>query len=130
MKLNPNRNRQAGLTLIEITVVIAVLLGLIAVLFIGVQSYREATNKSRCIMQLSSIQKAVRSYANLNNLTEGAAITMADIVGPETGKLLATEPVCPKSGANYTVTGTVPAPGVVYASCGTDGHVPTDTESW
>ncbi|MBL9156665.1 MAG: prepilin-type N-terminal cleavage/methylation domain-containing protein, partial [Verrucomicrobiales bacterium] len=35
MKLN-NLNKKAGLTLIEVTLVIAVLLGLISVLFIGV----------------------------------------------------------------------------------------------
>jgi type II secretory pathway pseudopilin PulG len=127
MKLNHTRKHEAGLTLIEITVVIAVLLGLIAVLFIGVQNYREATNKSRCIMQISAVQKAVRSHQNLNDVATGGTLTQTDLVG--TGKLIAVAPVCP-SGGTYTWLGTVPAIGTAYLTCSSTGHAPADTAGW
>ncbi len=127
MKITPKRKNESGLTLIEITVVIAVLLGLIAVLFIGVQNYREATNKSRCIMQISAVQKAVRSHQNLNDVATGASLTQTDLVG--TGKLIASAPVCP-SGGTYTWLGTAPAIGTAYLTCSTSGHVPADTSGW
>jgi hypothetical protein len=57
MKLN-NIKHQAGLTLIEVTLVIAVLLGLISVLFIGVSAYKEGSNRSKCILNISNVQKA------------------------------------------------------------------------
>ncbi len=128
MKLTPTRKNEAGLTLIEITVVIAVLLGLIAVLFIGVQNYREATNKSRCIMQISAVQKAVRSHQNLNDVATAGTLTQTDLVGT-TGKLIATAPVCP-SGGTYTWLGTVPAVGTAYLTCSSTGHAPADTAGW
>ncbi len=127
MKLNHTRKHEAGLTLIEITVVIAVLLGLIAVLFIGVQNYREATNKSRCIMQISAVQKAVRSHQNLNDVATGGTLTQTDLVG--TSKLIAVAPVCP-SGGTYTWLGTVPAIGTAYLTCSSTGHAPADAAGW
>ena len=127
MKLNHTRKHEAGLTLIEITVVIAVLLGLIAVLFIGVQNYREATNKARCIMQISAVQKAVRSHQNLNDVATGGTLTQTDLVG--TGKLIAVAPVCP-SGGTYTWLGTVPAIGTAYLTCSSTGHAPSDAAGW
>lgn len=127
MKLNNKNKKQAGLTLIEITVVISVLLGLIAVLFIGVQNYREATNKSRCIMQISAMQKAVRSYQNLENKATGATLGQADIVGD--GKLVAVMPTCP-SGGTYTLASTIPAVGTAALTCNQTGHAPADTSGW
>ena len=127
MKLNHTRKHEAGLTLIEITVVIAVLLGLIAVLFIGVQNYREATNKSRCIMQISAVQKAVRSHQNLNDVATGGTLTQSDLVG--TGKLISVAPICP-SGGTYTWLGTVPAIGTAYLTCNSTGHAPADAAGW
>ena len=80
MKLN-NLKKQAGLTLIEVTLVIAVLLGLISVLFIGVSAYKEGSNRSKCILNISNVQKAVRSYQNLYEVNNGAALAMATIAG-------------------------------------------------
>ena len=48
---------QRGTTLIELSVVIAVLLLLVGVLFIGVSAWRNGANTAACIVNLSSIQK-------------------------------------------------------------------------
>ena len=109
------RFHAAGMTLIEISLVIALLLGLLAVIFLGIGSYRKGSDKAKCKMQLAAAQKAIRSEANFQNLNIGTdfpADTMA--FGP--GLALENEPVCP-SGTAYTWTGTIPAIGVPYGPC-------------
>lgn len=132
MKLNNINKKQAGLTLIEITLVIAVLLGLISVLFIGVKAYKEGSDRSKCILTISSVQKGVRSYQNLYELSEGAALVFDDLVG--SGKMLETLPTCGSQGTiatggtdqpdaaswgagGYDGADVVPATGAPYLVC-------------
>jgi len=129
MKLN-HIKKQAGLTLIEVTLVIAVLLGLISVLFIGVSAYREGSNRAKCILNISNVQKAVRSYQNLYELSVGGTLASTTLIG--TGKMLETTPSCPSSGT-YTYGTTVPAVGTAYLTCSlssSNNHVPTSTTGW
>ena len=65
MKLNLNKKGQAGMTLIEITLVIAVLLGLISVLFIGVAAYKKGSDRAKCILNIATVQKAVRCFSGV-----------------------------------------------------------------
>ena len=129
------RYRQQGLTLIEVSLVIALLLGLIAVLFFGISSYREGADRARCRIQVAQTQKAMRSAANVYNLkaavgaTAGDAITTAQVVGA-TGSL----PTCP-SGGTYTASSTVPALGSLYINCSLPAHAyatgaNTETATW
>ena len=135
MKLN-NTKKQAGLTLIEITLVIAVLLGLISVLFIGVSAYKEGSNRSKCILNISNVQKAVRSYQNLYEKAVGNALPLATIA--VSGKLLETTPGCPSNGTysfNGGTTPAIPPVGTAYMTCSlaaeADGlHAPTSTAGW
>jgi type II secretory pathway pseudopilin PulG len=116
------RFHAAGMTLIEISLVIALLLGLIAVVFLGIGSYRKGSDKAKCKMQLAAAQKAIRSQANFQNLNIAAAFP-ADTMAFGPGLALENAPVCP-SGGTYTWTGTIPAIGVPYGTCGfadTDG---------
>lgn len=131
MKLN-NIKKQAGLTLIEVTLVIAVLLGLISVLFIGVSAYKEGSNRAKCILNITNCQKAVRSYQNMFEKNSADVLTKATLVG--TGKMLETELICPSSGV-YTWLGTIPAIGTAYLTCnfsaGTEAaHIPASTTGW
>src|SRR3984893_3196307 len=71
------RVRQRGTTLIELSVVIAVLLPLVGVLFIGITAWKNDANTAACMISLSSIQKATRGYANMHGLKTGAALTVA-----------------------------------------------------
>ncbi|MDF1740145.1 MAG: type II secretion system protein [Verrucomicrobiales bacterium] len=125
-------NKQAGLTLIEVTLVIAVLLGLISVLFIGVSAYKEGSNRAKCILNISNVQKAVRSYQNLYELSVASTLAKATIIG--SGKMLETDPTC-ASGGTYTYGTAVPAIGTAYLTCslaGTDNsqHNPTSLTGW
>ena len=132
MKLTKN-NKQAGLTLIEVTLVIAVLLGLISVLFIGVSAYKEGSNRAKCILNISNVQKAVRSHQNLYELAPGGALVKATIIG--TGKMLESDPACSSTGGAYTYLEVVPAVGTAYVTCalaGTDSkqHNPASVTGW
>jgi type II secretory pathway pseudopilin PulG len=118
MKYNPilrsKRLNAAGFTLIEISLVIALLLGLIAVVFLGLGSYREGANQATCKMQLAAVQKAVRSYANMQGMQIGAGLTSA--VAFTTGGAMENAPTCP-SGGTYTWLAVVPAIGTPYGDC-------------
>ena len=131
MKLN-NLKKQAGLTLIEVTLVIAVLLGLISVLFIGVTAYREGSNRAKCILNITNVQKAARSYQNLYELAPGVALLPEKIIG--TGLMIETTPVCP-SGGTYTPANVVTAINTPYYTCSKSadadgGHRPKSTTGW
>jgi type II secretory pathway pseudopilin PulG len=127
LKTNNKRARQGGTTLIELSVVIAVLLLLVGVLFIGITAWKNGANKAACLVSISSIQKAVRGYENMNGLTVGGLCPTSVIVG--TGLFFATMPKCP-SGTVYAVTGTVPADGIAYASCTTHPLTTVQTANW
>jgi len=123
LKTISKQSRQRGTTLIELSVVIAVLLLLVGVLFIGVTAWKSGANTAACIVNLSSIQKAARGYANMNSLATGSAELAATLT---TAGFWAVAPTCP-AGGTYTFTGTVPAQGTAYASCSftASGHYPT-----
>src|SRR6476646_9686677 len=113
--------RQRGTTLIELSVVIAVLLLLVGVLFIGITAWKSGANKAACVVNLSSIQKAARGYANMNQLITGSAETTTTLTS---AGFWATAPTCP-AGGTYAFLGTVPAQGSAYVTCTITGHAPT-----
>jgi type II secretory pathway pseudopilin PulG len=115
-----NRARQSGTTLIELSVVIAVLLLLVGVLFIGITTWKRGANTAACVMNLSNIQKAVRGYENMYGLNAGAPLPLATMTS---AGFWTVQPVCPQGGT-YTPTGTVPAPGVAYMTCSITRHAP------
>jgi hypothetical protein len=120
----------AALTLIEVTLVVAVLMALIGTLFIGAASYSEGSSRARCLLNLSNVQKAVRSYQNFYDLAPGSALASTAIIG--TGKLIETAPAC-GSGGTYTYGTTIPATGTAYMSCSlaaTRSHVAANLAGW
>ena len=100
MKLTqtPSIKRKSGMTLLELTVVILVLLSLISILFIGARAWKKGSDRAASILQIRNVQQAMRSHANMQNLNIGATIARTDIIG--TGKFIERDPV-----------GTHPAPG-------------------
>lgn len=125
IKTNTKWARQRGTTLIELSVVIAVILLLVGVLFIGVQAWRDGANRAACLVNQSSWQKAARGYENINLLNPGAALPHANLVGP--ALYFGALPICPSAGA-YTYADVVPVTGVEYLTCSLAGapdlHVP------
>jgi prepilin-type N-terminal cleavage/methylation domain-containing protein len=117
------RVRQRGTTLIELSVVIAVLLLLVGVLFIGITAWKNGANTAACIINLSSIQKAARGYSNMNGLAIAAALPVATLTS---AGFWQTVPTCP-AGGTYTSIAAVPAQGAAYMTCSISGHGPSAT---
>lgn len=67
MKINPPPRvvRYRGLSLIELTIVIATLISLISILFVGARAWRRGSDRACCILTLRNMQVATRSYQNL-----------------------------------------------------------------
>jgi len=143
-KLNTNK----GMTLIELTVVILVLLSLIAVLFIGATAWKEGSDRAQCIVNISNIQKAGRSLQNMYEFAPGDAFDATRVPGdPAPANLkaaitgnasafLETEPLCPSASnatKEYTYTAGFPVVGSLFATCNlaaTKGHTPRTTLGW
>jgi prepilin-type N-terminal cleavage/methylation domain-containing protein len=134
--------RKSGMTLLELTVVILVLLSLISILFIGARAWKRGSDRAGCILNQRNYQQAVRSYANMNNLNPTDSLASGNIgltagtsviVGP--GLFMETEPKCPGSGT-YSVAAdtTIPDISTVALVCskagGTDLHIPQDATGW
>jgi type II secretory pathway pseudopilin PulG len=107
--------RKAGMTLLELTVVILVLLSLISILFIGARAWKKGSDRAANILNIRNVQQAVRAHANVRGLLDGATLASTDIIG--TGKYLNTV-TPPNSDITYTgnFAGTVPAMGTLYLS--------------
>lgn len=110
-----------GVTLIELSVVIAVILVLISVLFIGAKYYRDSAGNAACRIAQSSLQKTADSYMNISGST---SVNMAGLTG--TGLPFPTasaQPSCPGDGTlSFTATS-----GAVSA-VGCSGNDPDHTD--
>jgi type II secretory pathway pseudopilin PulG len=131
------RKFRPGMTLLELTVVILVLLTLISVLFFGATAWKRGSDRATCILQLHSVQKGLRSYANLTGYSPGDNATnlKAQIIG--LGKFIEVQPKCPSLGT-YTFgdtfgVDTIPPVGELYMVCSlaaANDHLPTNTAEW
>ncbi|MFC5049922.1 type II secretion system protein [Rubritalea spongiae] len=121
-----------GVTLIELTVVISMILTLLSGLFLGASYYRNSSSQAVCIAQITQIQKSIRSYQNLEALDYGSRIVETEVIG--TDKAIGPLPQCPLGGS-YTVLDSIPNPGIPFARCDSYGaapqnHFPQDTNGY
>jgi type II secretory pathway pseudopilin PulG len=132
MKLNTrNAKKKAGMTLLELTVVILVLLSLISILFIGARAWKKGSDRAGCIMNIRNIQQAMRGHQNMTNAAATDTIDAETVLIGANG-YLTNPPVCP-GGGDYTYKTTYGATGVVLTTCdlaATQQHVPTNTSDW
>jgi len=128
MKTNNKWARQRGTTLIELSVVIAVILVLASVLFIGVTAWRTQANQAAALVAMTSIQKAVRGEENFNNLAEGAALPHANLVTDKYFGALPTDPT--NSNAPFGYTDVVPVTGTSYTTSTTFTPSAVQTANW
>jgi len=104
-----------GMTLLELTVVILVLLSLISILFIGARAWKKGSDRSANILNVRNIQQAVRGLQNTKEKSATDIVVMAEIFG--TGAYLV-QPIPPKaSGVTaYTFGTTFGAPGLIFTT--------------
>jgi len=137
MKLTNTHNmkRKSGMTLLELTVVILVLLSLISILFIGARAWKKGSDRAGCILNIRNFQQAVRSYANMNNINAGGTCPTYATVIVGTGLFMEKAPLCPGGGTySYTADSTVPTIGTLAMTCGLsaapESHVPANIGDW
>jgi prepilin-type N-terminal cleavage/methylation domain-containing protein len=131
------RTNKKGMTLLELTVVILVLLSLISILFIGARAWKRGTDRSGCILNLRNIQQAVRGEQNLKGANPGdAGLLQATILGSTA--YIAKIPRCPTNNTAYVyaIPTYYPTANTLYATCpniavtGSTDHVPPDLTGW
>jgi len=143
MKLTHTQNMKAsksGMTLLELTVVILVLLSLISILFIGARAWKKGSDRAASILQIRNVQQAVRSFANMNGKNAGETVTtlQADIFGA--GKFIENDPTGPGAnhpagtGVSYTIAAAtiIPTVGTLYMTASDAEYAPTTgtTSDW
>ena len=138
MKLTQNKKLKPGMTLIELTVVIIVLLTLISVLFFAGTAYIKASNRTACLTNQATFQKSMRGYATLNQLEAGVSTTVVDWSVLQTEGFIGdyVAMTCPTEKTAYTPGTLNPATGTQVASCedptygvGADNATPGDGEN-
>lgn len=144
---SPRVVSKSGLTLIELTVVILVLLSLVGVLFVGTRGWKNGTDRASCILQIRSLQVATRSYQNLYGFNPGSLpyasggtqfiaqhlLEKGYIEQKQFDNATGAEP-CPSNG-NYSTPfpDTFPLVGNLYMTCSlsdTENHVPQSHADW
>ena len=123
--------RKSGMTLLELTVVILVLLSLISILFIGARAWKKGSDRAANILNIRNVQQAVRAHANVRGLAIGATLPDTDIVG--SGKYL-NSVTAPNTDITYAYGTAVPALGTLYLvatyASGTDTDYAPTTGSY
>ncbi|MBM1135749.1 type II secretion system protein [Verrucomicrobiaceae bacterium 5K15] len=132
MKLTKTANTKLkpGMTLIEITVVILVLLTLISVLFIGANIYKKGADRAACILNIRNVHQAVRANQNLKGINTGTTLTMSDEIYSVSGtERYLSEPTCPTAGGAYTPETTYPEVGTAAVRCAEFGAVTEEEQT-
>ena len=127
------KNCSTGMTLLELTVVILVLLSLVSILFIGAKAWKGGSDRVLCILNLEIVQKGVRSYANLNEYQAGETVPglQSQIIG--LGRFVEKMPACPSNGSYTTGGDVIPDIGSLYFTCSlatVNDHEPKDYSQW
>ena len=104
-----------GLTLLEVTVVILVLLTFVSILFVGARAWKRGADRAANVTNIRNAQQAARGHQNMGNLPIGATLTEAMIYGQDgtTKYLKKPEPPAPAI-VTYAGLGTVPPIGELW----------------
>jgi len=127
---SPARSASAALTLLEVTLVVSVLLGLVGIGFFGVAAYKKGVNRALCIYQVANVQKAMRSYCHFQDLQSGEPIADLKKRLIVDSKFFASAPFCPSGGIYQFHEGAVPHVGILFMRCPLSDHTPKTTVGW
>jgi prepilin-type N-terminal cleavage/methylation domain-containing protein len=134
MKLTNTRisKNKSGMTLLELTVVILVLLSLISILFVGARAWKKGSDRAGCILNIRNVQQAVRGYMNTHpDQTTGPVNTL---IYSDDGSTYMKTPKCPSNTAvAYGYDVSVLTPGTIFLECATADaadHIPTNAADW
>ncbi len=128
-----------GLTFIELAIVIFVLLLFLGMAFLGVNVWKDGSDRANCVLNIRHVQQAVRGIANSYGLVPGdntmshspPMVLAGELIGP--GRYFPNAPECPGNGV-YTLGGNmVPMVGELYMTCSLAAsmkHVPDYFDRW
>lgn len=125
---------RAGVTLLELSVIILALMVLIAVLVMGAQAWKRGSDRAGCITLIRQVQVAVRSFSNMNGYNPGDNVAprnlSAEIIG--VGGFVEAAPECPGAGSYSYGANVIPEIGSLYMTCSLNGagHEPADFDGW
>ncbi|MEM9080552.1 MAG: type II secretion system protein [Verrucomicrobiota bacterium] len=71
MKIQPKKNHSRGITILELTIVILMLLSLVSILFIGVSGWKKGADRSKTLLVVRNIQQATRVHQNFSAAKPG-----------------------------------------------------------
>lgn len=138
---------RAGVTLLELAVVILVLLSLAALMMIGTQAWRRGSDRAACVLNIRNVQSSVRSYQNMygynpgtvpyaDNGTQSIAkhLYLKGYINETLNEALTGDQPCPGGGAYEIPQEEVfPAPGTLYLNCSLESsyqHQMPDSGQW
>lgn len=125
--------RIPGMTLLEISVVIMVLLSMITTFFIGAHGWKRGSDRALCIMNIEHVQRGVRGFGNMNGLNPGDIVPDLEPQVIRARDYVVAMPACPGNGSYSTLGDQIPNLGELYLSCSlapAQGHLPPDSSSW
>ena len=115
-KTSPSRT---GMTLIELTVVILVMLSLIGVLFFGATAWKRGSDRAHTILMIRSAQIGMRSHCQIVGLDPDTSPTFTDL--PE--QIFGEERYVPNDGKALGELPNHPAPGQSFGYVAGDGDI-------
>jgi type II secretory pathway pseudopilin PulG len=145
--LPPRVVRSRGITLLELTVTISVLIVFITIVFIGTRAWKRGGDRAACILAQRNVQMATRAYQNIYGYNYGgrpyAEAGTQDIARHlfEKGYIekdiydqASGETPCP-GGGSYTcpLPDIFPQSGELYMKCSlstTEAHEPSTHADW
>lgn len=131
---NARRHRRVkGMTLLEMTVVIMVLISLATILILGAQAWKNGSDRAMCVLNLQNVQKGLRSYSNMYGYDYGG--TVAGLQGKIIGSdcFIAQIPICPHQGVYSFKGDLIPIKGSLYMTCSLSdsaNHLPNEYAEW
>lgn len=130
----PYRSRRsAGLTLVEMSVVIFALTLLTTLVLTGSRAWLRGSDRATCILNIQEVQKGVRGYAGMSGIAPGAVVSGLEDEVVGSGKFFVELPACPADGAYILGGDQIPAVGTLYMTCSlsaTEAHEPQDVIGW
>jgi type II secretory pathway pseudopilin PulG len=145
---SPRRTKApSGLTTLELTVVVSVLLTLAAIMMFGAQAWRRGVDRTSCLLTIRNVQTSVRAYQNLYGYAPGTMpaadrgtqsiiehLMLKGYISEDTHHAVAVAHACPGSG-HYRIPqeDVFPLDGELYLSCSledTEEHRLTRRGSW